>query len=57
MSGRTTRIARTWATACGPVPTIPTDRASVRAKASVASAEIIGVRSVVNAAPSSNATG
>ena len=57
MSGRTTRIARTCATAWGPVPMIPTERASLRASASVANAEIIGVRSVVKAAPSSNATG
>ena len=36
---------------------IPTERTSSRANASVASAEIIGVRRVVSAAPSSNATG
>ena len=57
MSGRTTRIACTWATACGPVPMMPTERTSARARASVASAEIIGVRRVVSAAPSSRATG
>jgi hypothetical protein len=36
---------------------IPSERTSARASASVASAEIIGVRNVVRAAPSSSATG
>ena len=36
---------------------MPSERTSVRANASVASVEIIGVRRVVSAAPSSRATG